>query len=75
MQVEIMFIKDGANSALGGFVRGGKARVSAAFAKHLVDEVGVAVYSAKRPNVPEIAPIVPETEPNSAVAPKRKGKK
>ena len=42
--VQIRFKAQGANSIIGGFSHGDTARVSDAFAKHLVEEAGVAEY-------------------------------
>lgn len=42
--VQIKFIASGANSVLGAFQSGDEARVSEAFAKHLVEEAHVAKY-------------------------------
>ena len=42
--VQIRFIRQGANSLIGGFSSGGLARVSEAFARHLVEEARVAEY-------------------------------
>jgi phosphoribosylformylglycinamidine (FGAM) synthase-like amidotransferase family enzyme len=44
MLVPIKFIRSGANSRLGGFSHGDRARVDAAFAAHLVDIAKVAEY-------------------------------
>ena len=45
MQVQIKFLVGGANSVCGGFVAGDILRCSAAFAKHLVEEVKCAKYT------------------------------
>ena len=42
--VQIKFTTSGANSQLGGFAMGDIARVSEAFAHHLVEEARVAKY-------------------------------
>ena len=42
--VQIRFIRQGANSLIGGFSSGDLARVSEVFARHLVEEAGVAEY-------------------------------
>lgn len=42
--VQIKFIRQGSNSAIGGFSSGDIARVSEAMAKHLVEEAMVAKY-------------------------------
>lgn len=42
--VNIRFKVGGANSQIGGFVAGDRASVSEAFARHLVEEAGVAEY-------------------------------
>ena len=42
--VQIRFIRQGANSLIGGFSSGDLARVSEAFARHLVEEARVAEY-------------------------------
>ena len=42
--VQIRFIRQGANSLIGGFSSGDLARVSDAFARHLVEEARVAEY-------------------------------
>jgi hypothetical protein len=42
--IQIRFKASGANSVIGGFSSGDLARVSEAFAKHLVEEAGVADY-------------------------------
>lgn len=47
--VQIRFIRQGANSVLGGFSPGDLARVSEAFAKHLVEEARVAEYVQEVP--------------------------
>lgn len=44
--VQIKFRTSGANSMLGGFASGDIARVSEAFARHLVEEARVAEYLA-----------------------------
>jgi hypothetical protein len=44
MQVRVKFLVAGANSLVGGYCAGDVARVSAAFGKHLVEEVGCATY-------------------------------
>ena len=44
MLVQIKFIRSGANSRIGGFSHGDRARVDAAFAAHLVDVAKVAEY-------------------------------
>ena len=77
MQVQIIFISTGANSAFGGFTSGDRARVSADLARHFVDDCGVAVYATKsNSNVvtEKVAPKI-ETPPIIADATKRKGKK
>ena len=43
--VQIRFIRQGANSLIGGFSSGDQARVSDAFARHLVEEARVAEYA------------------------------
>lgn len=57
--VQIKFIAQGSNSLIGGFSSGDKARVSEAFAKHLVEEAKVASYCdqpvADQVAVPEAA--------------------
>ena len=42
--VQVRFIWQGANSLIGGFASGDLARVSDAFARHLVEEARVAEY-------------------------------
>lgn len=42
--IQIRFKAQGANSIIGGFSHGDTARVSEAFARHLVEEAGVAEY-------------------------------
>lgn len=42
--IKIRFVAQGANSILGGFSAGDLARVAPDFAKHLVEEAGVAEY-------------------------------
>ena len=42
--VKIRFIRQGANSLIGGFSSGDLARVSEDFARHLVEEARVAEY-------------------------------
>lgn len=42
--VQIKFIRQGANSLIGGFSSGDRARVSDAFARHLVEDARVAEY-------------------------------
>ena len=42
--VQIRFIRQGANSLIGGFSSGDLARVSESFARHLVEEARVAEY-------------------------------
>ena len=42
--VQIRFIRQGANSLIGGFSSGDLARVSEVFAHHLVEEARVAEY-------------------------------
>ena len=42
--VQIRFIRQGANSLIGGFSSGDLARVSEDFARHLVEEARVAEY-------------------------------
>ena len=42
--VKIRFIRQGANSLIGGFSSGDLARVSEVFARHLVEEARVAEY-------------------------------
>jgi hypothetical protein len=54
MQAEIIFIKDGANSAFGGFTRGGRARVSLELAKHFVDVAEVAVFASRPAKKPAV---------------------
>jgi len=49
VQVQIKFTASGANSAIGGFVPGDLVRVSAAMAKHLVEEIRVAKYAEAAP--------------------------
>ena len=44
MQTQIKFTASGANSAIGGFAPGDKARVDSVIAAHLVDVAKVAVY-------------------------------
>lgn len=63
MQVEIIFIKDGANQAFGGFARGGRARVSLELAKHFVDQAEVAVFASRQSK-----PVEPVAEPAVKVA-------
>lgn len=53
MQVQIKFIKTGANAAFGGFSPGDKARVSKDLAAHFVDDAGVAVYCEKSEKLAE----------------------
>lgn len=43
--VQIRFIRQGANSLIGGFSSGDLARVSDEFARHLVEEARVAEYA------------------------------
>ena len=43
--VQIRFIRQGANSLIGGFSSGDLARVSEAFARHLDEEARVAEYA------------------------------
>ena len=43
--VQIRFIRQGANSLIGGFSSGDLARVSDALARHLVEEARVAEYA------------------------------
>ena len=43
--VQIRFIRQGANSLIGGFSSGDLARVSEDFARHLVEEARVAEYA------------------------------
>lgn len=69
MQVQIKFLVGGANSLVGGFCAGDRARVSAELAKHLVEEVGVAKFDAPAPQVQA------ETEPNPEPAKSAKKKK
>jgi len=74
MQVEIVFIKDGANSAFGGFARGGRARVSLELAKHFVDVAEVAVFASRqtKPAEPVTEPVAQDVIPEIlADAPKR----
>lgn len=52
---QIKFIAQGANSVLGGFQSGDIARVSDAFAAHLVNEARVAVYLDAQPVVADQA--------------------
>lgn len=56
--VLIRFIKQGANSMLGGFSSGDTARVGEDFARHLVEEAQVAEYVETPANVGE-----PEEKP------------
>lgn len=63
--VQVRFTKTGSNSALGGFSAGDTARVSAAFAKHLVEDAQVADY---------LAPPKPAPAPAPAKKPAAKGK-
>jgi hypothetical protein len=70
MQVRIKFLVSGANSLVGGYCAGDTARVSAAFGKHLVEEVGCAQYADATP----AAEPAPEPAPAPAPAAKR-GKK
>lgn len=56
MQVQIKFIRHGANSAIGGFSPGDRARVDEAFAQHLVDS-GVAVLADPAPAQAKPAPV------------------
>lgn len=44
MQTQIKFTASGANSAIGGFAPGDKARVDSVLAAHLVEVAKVAVY-------------------------------
>ena len=55
--VQIRFIRQGANSLIGGFSSGDLARVSEDFARHLVEEARVAEYV--------------QAQQKEAVAPKR----
>jgi len=48
MQTQIKFLVGGANSLIGGFVEGDRARVPDDLAKHLV-EVGVAAFDEADP--------------------------
>ena len=50
--IKIKFVRQGANSVLGGFSAGDVARVSDAFAAHLVNEARVAVYAEDAPAKP-----------------------
>lgn len=52
--VQIRFIRQGANSLIGGFSSGDLARVSEAFARHLVEEARVAEYA--QPQMKDEAP-------------------
>jgi len=59
MQTQIKFLVGGANSVCGGFVAGDILRCSAAFAKHLVEEVKCAKYTdtpAEQPEAPAEQP-------------------
>ena len=53
--VQIRFIRQGANSHIGGFSSGDLARVSEAFARHLVEEARVAEYvqAPEKENAPK----------------------
>lgn len=53
--VQIKFVAQGANSVLGGFSSGDVARVSAEFARHLVEEARVAQYVEKPEEAPKPA--------------------
>lgn len=61
--VQIKFTKFGANSAFGGFAPGDTLRTSEALARHLVEEVGVAVYAQPKAPAVEVAPEVPAPAP------------
>ncbi len=61
----IRFKAQGANSQLGSFASGDRARVSIAFARHLVEEARVAEYVA--------APVAVNVE-NTAKTTRRKAK-
>ena len=54
MQSHIIFVTSGANSVVGGYVSGDHARVSTAFAKHLVEDLGVAKYAKPKQQVPVV---------------------
>ena len=73
MQTQIKFLVGGANSLVGGFVAGDRARVSDALAKHLVD-LGVAKYDAPQADpAPEPEPEAPaKAEKPAAKSPKGK---
>lgn len=65
---QIKFIASGANSAIGGFQSGDIARVSDAFAAHLVNEARVAVYLDAAPAA--VDPAKPPKTPRRKAAPK-----
>jgi hypothetical protein len=72
--VQVKFTKFGANSALGGFAPGDRARLSDALARHLVDEAQVAVYAEPAhvgATVQTAAPVPAATPAASAKAGKR----
>lgn len=56
--VLIRFIKQGANSMLGGFSSGDTARVGEDFARHLVEEAQVAEYvtTSHKDEAPQVEP-------------------
>ena len=57
MQVQIKFTTTGACSAVGGFMPGDTARLPAALAAHLVNEVKCAKYITATPSEEVAAPV------------------
>ena len=66
----IKFTAQGANSVLGGFQSGDIARVSDAFAAHLVNEARVAVYLDGAPPPAAVDPEKPPKTPRRKAAQK-----
>ncbi len=64
--VQIKFIRQGANSVFGSFSSGDIARVSEAFAAHLVNEARVAEYLQPVTPAASEAPATPARRPRKA---------
>ena len=76
MQTQIKFLVGGANSLVGGFCAGDRARVSEALAKHLVEDLGVAKFDEPQVQaVPEPAAESAKNEPIKAEKPAAKSPK
>lgn len=62
--VTVRFRTSGSNTQLGGFSPGDIATVQSDFAKHLVEEIGVADYHGTQPKQPE--PVKPKARVKKA---------